>query len=70
MIMVYIKLDGITNAASSMIANILPEPHPPDPGWGQKVKRRKYFTRSYPQPLQNMVMLYIKLNGITIAATW
>ena len=36
MIMLYIKLDGITNAASSMITNILPEPHPPDPGVGSK----------------------------------
>ena len=39
----------------------LPPSHPPDPGeWAHKV---------YIQLFQNMVMLYIKLNGITNAVT-
>ena len=47
---------------SNMVANILPaDPSLPDPGDG--VKRSKFN-------LQNMVMLHIKLKGITNAATW
>ena len=49
-----------------MLANILPsDPHPSAPltlGLGSKKVKIQLF--------QNMVMLHIKLNGITIAATW
>ena len=39
-----------------------PSPTPPDPGgWGQKVSIQLF---------QNMVMLHIRLKGITNAATW
>ena len=45
-----------------MVAYILPvDPQPLDPrGWGQKVKIQLF---------QNMVMLHIKLKGITNTAT-
>ena len=50
------------HGCSNMVANILPvDPHPRPLGWGQKVRIQLF---------QNMVMLHIKLNGISNAATW
>ena len=48
---------------SNMVASILPADPPPNPcgGGDQKVKIHLF---------QNMVMLHIKLNGITNAVTW
>ena len=58
---------------SNMVANILPADPPPPPtqpplprvpnprGWGQKVEIQLF---------QNMVMLHIKLKGMTHTATW
>ena len=65
MVMLHIKLKGITGTATcNMVGNIMPaDPPPPpptDPG-GQKVKIQLF---------QNMVILHIKLKGITDAATW
>ena len=62
MVMLHIKLKGITGAATcNMVANIMPaDPYPPDPG-GQKVKIELF---------QNMVILHIKLKAITNAVTW
>ena len=62
MVILHIKLNGITKC-SNMVANILPaDPPPPDPGVEvQKVKI----------PLiKNMVMLHIKLKGIMNAVTY
>ena len=65
MVMLHIKLKGITGAATcNMVANIMPAdppPPPPDPG-GQKVKIQQLF--------QNMVILHIKLKANTNAVTW
>ena len=62
MVMLHIKLKGITGAATcNMVANIMhADPPPPDPG-GQKVKIQLF---------QNMVILHIKLKAITNAVTW
>ena len=65
MVMLHIKLKGITGTATcNVVANIMPaEPPPPphtDPG-GQKVKIQLF---------QNMVILLIKLKAITKAVTW
>ena len=62
MVMLHIKLNGITGAATcNMVANIMPaDPPPPDPG-GQKVAIQLF---------QNMVILHIKLKAITNAVTW
>ena len=63
MVMLHIKLKGITGTATcNMVANIMPaDPPPPtDPG-GQKVKIQLF---------QNMVILHIKLKAITNAVTW
>ena len=61
MVMLHIKLKGITGAATcNMVANIMPTDPPLDPG-GQKVKIQLF---------QNMVILHIKLKAITNAATW
>ena len=56
MVMLYIKLNGITKAAT-WFANILPEgtPHP-----GGRVKRSK---------ITFFMMLHIKLKGMTHVAT-
>ena len=48
---------------SNMVANILPQPPPPPDPWGG-VKRSKYIY------YHDMVMLHIKLKGMTHAATW
>ena len=65
MVMLHIKLKGITGAATcNMVANIMPaDPPPPPPPrpWGQKVKIQLF---------QNMVILHIKLKAITNAVTW
>ena len=45
-----------------MVSNILPVDPPPDPGGGGKKVEL--------QLVRNMVMLHIKLKGITNAATW
>ena len=57
-----VKSKGITKC-SNMEAIIVPaDPLPHDPrGWGQKVKIQLF---------QNMVMLHIKLKGISNATTW
>ena len=62
MVMLYIKLKGITGAATcNMVANIMrADPPPPDPG-GQKVKIQLF---------QNMVILHIELKAIMNAVTW
>ena len=62
MVMLHIKLKGITGATTcNMVANIMPA-DPPDPG-GQKQKVKI-------QLFQNMVILHIKLKAITNAVTW
>ena len=63
MVMLHIKLKGITGTATcNMVANTMATdpPPPPDPG-GQKVKIQLF---------QNVVMLHIKLKAITNAVTW
>ena len=63
MVMLHIKLKGITGAATcNMVANIMPAdpPPPPAPG-GQKVKIQLF---------PNMVILHIKLKAIINAVTW
>ena len=62
MVMLHIKLKGITGTTTrNMVANTMAtDPPPPDPG-GQKVKIQLF---------QNMVMLHIKLKAITNAVTW
>ena len=59
MVLLYIKFNGITGAAScNMVANIMPaDPPPPNPG-GQMVKIQLF---------QNMVIMHIKLKAITNA---
>ena len=63
MVMLHIKLKGITGAATcNMVANIMPaDPPPPNASGGQKVKIQLF---------QNMVILHIKLKAITNAVTW
>ena len=62
MVMLHIKLKGITGAATcNMVANIMPAyPPPSDPG-GQKVKIQLF---------ENMVILHIKLKAIANAVAW
>ena len=61
MVMLHIKLKGITGTATcNMVANIMPADPPTDPG-GQKVKIQLF---------QSMVMLHIILKAITNAVTW
>ena len=60
MVMLHIKLKGITGAAAcNMVANNMPA-DTPHPGV-QKVKIQLF---------QNMVILHIKLKAITNAVTW
>ena len=49
----------------SMVANIKLADSPRLCGWGQKVEIKKVWIKLF----QNMVMLHIKLSGITNAAT-
>ena len=63
MVMLHIKIKGITGAATcNMVANIMPaDPPPPPDSGGQKVEIQLF---------QNMVILHIKLKAITNAVTW
>ena len=49
-------------ACSNMVANILPATPTPNPGCWVKSSKFNFF--------QNMVLLHIKLKGITNAVTW
>ena len=53
----------VNHECSDMVANSLPVYPPPFPTlrWGQKVKMHFF---------QEMVMLHVKLKGLTNAATW
>ena len=61
MVMLHIKLKGITNSANG--SNYFARRPPPPTITGGWVQKAKYF-------FQNMVMLHIKLNRLTNAATW